>query len=169
MPQISDSFIDRLVALTSQASDIEYRQKAVDAYRRAALAVVPSQQSVAYDQELLTLIKNTPSGTAPSQATQIHDEIDATKNDVRLLVMRTNEIYSAVSRHLNPSTELYTLTAPPVTRTEHSRSLSQLALYGIVVLGLSLPLIVVLCLLHARMRDEEAGEFLSAGQAEAGT
>jgi hypothetical protein len=168
MPQISDSFIDRLVALTSQANDIEYRQKAVDNYRRAALAIVPSEQTVTYDQELLTLIKNTPSGTAPSQAAAIHNEIELTKSDVRLLVVRINEIYAAVSRHLNPSTELYTLVAPPVTRTEHSRSLPQLALYGTVVVAVALPLIVILCLLHARMRDEEADqEGLAAAQSEA--
>jgi hypothetical protein len=55
-----------------------------------------------------------------------------------------------------------------VTRTEHSRSLTQLALYGAVVVAVALPLIVILCLLHARVRDEEADEEgLASAQSEA--
>lgn len=158
MPQISDSFLDRLVTLTSQSSDVQYRQKLVDDYRRASQAVIPAQQATAYDQEVLTLVKSTASTPTSGEATGVRNEIISTKNEVKLLLGRVNNIYDVVSRNLSPSKELYTLTAPPVVRTEHSHSLSQLALFGVAVLALSLPVIVVLCLIHARVREEEANE-----------
>jgi hypothetical protein len=158
MPQISDSFLDRLVTLTSQSSDVQYRQKLVDDYRSASQAVIPAQQAAAYDQEVLVLVKSTASTPTSGEATGVRNEIISTKNEVKQLLGRVNNIYDAVSRNLSPSKELYTLTAPPVVRTEHSHSLSQLAVYGVAVLTLSLPVIVILCLIHARVREEEANE-----------
>lgn len=153
-PQLSESFLDRLVSMTSRTSDMQYRQKLVDDYRRAAMAVVPAEEAVAYDQEVLNLIRG--GGSSNVRGNDAQAEIAATRNDVRRLTDRVNEIYDAVSHDLNPSNELYTLTAPPVSRTQHARSLTQLALYGVVLLAVATPIIIVLCLLHARVREEEA-------------
>lgn len=167
MPQISDSFLDRLVTLTSQSSDVQYRQKLVDDYRSASQAVIPAQQAAAYDQEVLVLVKSTASTPSSGEAAGVRNEIISTKNEVKLLLRRVNNIYEAVSRNLSPSKELFTLTAPPVVRTEHSHSLSQLALFGVAVLALSLPVIIILCLIHARVREEEAIEpHEASGEAE---
>src|SRR6185369_16699492 len=57
MPQLSDSFIDRLVSLTRNAGDLEYRQKLIDQYQLASRAVIPEQQAVAYDEQMITLFK----------------------------------------------------------------------------------------------------------------
>jgi hypothetical protein len=156
--QISDSFLDRLVTLTTQSNDMEYRQKLVDDYRRASQAVIPAQQSVSYDQEVLAQFKDTANTTGSLQAADVRNEIEASQSEVKQLLRRVNNIYDAISNNLSPSKELYTLTAPPVVRTEHSRSLAQLGLYGIAVLALSLPVVVVFCLIHARVREEEASE-----------
>lgn len=158
MPQINDSFLDRLVALTSQSSDVQYRQKAVDDYRKATQAVIPAQEAVSYDQEVLALVKNTAVTAPPPPAGEVQTEIEATRGEVKQLVGQINDIYNTISRNLSPSKELYTPTAPPVARTEHARSFTQLALYGIALLALSLPLIVAFCLVHARLREEESAE-----------
>jgi hypothetical protein len=50
------------------------------------------------------------------------------------------------------------MTQPPITRVERSQNIVKLALYGVLFLLLSLPVIVVLCLLHNRVRQEEASE-----------
>jgi hypothetical protein len=158
MPQISDSFLDRLLALTSQSSDIQYRQKLADDYRRASTEIVPVQEAVAYDQEVLALVRSSPTAAAPGDAAEAAGEIVAMRNEVRQLLGRVNNIYDAVSTNLSPAKELYTLTAPPIARSEHSRSLSQLALYGVALIALAFPIIVILCLIHARVREEEANE-----------
>lgn len=157
-PQISESFIDRLMTLTSQTNDAQYRQRLVDDYRRAAQAVIPAEQAAAYDQEIVTVVKNGSTAPSPSQAAAVNGEIAAVQNESRKLLSHVNEIYTFISKNLHPSRELYTLTAPPVARTERARNLGRLALYGVALLAISLPVIVVLCLIHARIRDEEAAE-----------
>jgi hypothetical protein len=47
MPQLSDTFIDRLLALTTQSADTKYRQRLVDDYRLATTKMIPLQQAVA--------------------------------------------------------------------------------------------------------------------------
>ena len=39
----------------------------------------------------------------------------ASKADLRQLIVRVNEIYQGISQTLNPSRQLYSLTAPPMT------------------------------------------------------
>jgi hypothetical protein len=156
MPQISDSFLDRLLTLTSQASDIQYRQKLADEYRQASLDIIPAQEAVAYDQEVVALVKSPTVAAASGDAADATAKIVATRNEVKELLGRVNSIYDAVSANLSPAKELYTATAPPITRTEHTRSLMQLALYGVALVALSIPIIVILCLIHARIREEEA-------------
>lgn len=158
VPQISEGFLDRLVALTSQSSDVQYRQKLSDDYRHAAQLIIPAQQAVSYDQEVLNLVKTSTTAPTSPQAGDVRNEIVATQNQVKQLLGYVNEIYGSISSNLSPSKELYTLTAPPVARTEHARNLPQLALYGVGLLALSLPLIIIFCLIHARVREEEATE-----------
>lgn len=168
MPQISDTFLDRLVTLTSQASDIQYRQKLVDDYRLASQAVIPEQEAVSYDQEVLAQIKDTARAPGSLQAADARRELDAAQAEVKQLLGRVRNIYDSISNNLSPSKELFTMTAPPVVRTEHSHSLGQLALYGVAVVALSLPIIILVCLVHARVREEEATESDLATKAASG-
>jgi tetrahydromethanopterin S-methyltransferase subunit B len=158
MPQISDSFIDRLLSMTNLSGDLMFRQKLVTDYRRAAANIVPAQMNVDYDQEVIASVRNATPGTTSAQADNVRAEMVATRNEVRSLIANVNEIFEAVSRNLNPSTELYTLTAPPRNSIERTGSLPRLMLYGILVLLLSLPVIIALALLHARIREEETEE-----------
>jgi len=168
MPQVSESFIDRLVTLTLQSNDVQYRQKLADDYRHASQAIVPVREAVSYDQEILALVKAAGSGPPSAEAGAVQAEIAGTQSEVKRLVGGVNEIYHSVSNNLSPSKELYTLTAPPLTRTEHSRNLMQLVLYGVGLLALSLPLTIVFCLIHARIREEEATEgYVATREAEA--
>src|SRR5205085_9723707 len=54
MPQLSDTFLDRLVDLTSRASDSLYRQHMIDDLREASVNAIPRETAVAYDQTLLS-------------------------------------------------------------------------------------------------------------------
>ena len=103
--------------------------------------MIPAEQAAAYDQEAAC-----------------DGEGAAVQNESRKLLSHVNEIYTFISKNLHPSRELYTLTAPPVARMERARNAGRLALYGVALLAISLPIIVVLCLIHARIRDEEAAE-----------
>ena len=158
MPQLSDSFLDRLVTLTSQSADTLYRQKLVDEYRSAARETIPFEQEVAYDQQLLQEVRSGSAGGATISAAAVQAQITAAQQQVRHLIGNVNQIYQIVSRNLNASTQLFTTTAPPITRTERTRSLGRLGLYYVLILLLALPAIIVACLLHNRVREEDAAE-----------
>lgn len=165
MPQLSDSFLDRLVSLTARSADVNYRQTVADELRAASMRIIPAQQAVEYDQEVLTQLKSVPAGGARRDPASIGAEIESVRTEARTLIAKVNEIYKAMSRNLNPSTELYSVTTPPLTRVERSVSLPQLALYGILVVLAAFAAISVLCLMHSRFAGERRADAALAPEA----
>jgi hypothetical protein len=156
MPQLSDNFLDRLVALSKQATESQFRQQLVEEYQAAIRTTIPLEQTVSYEKRVLDEMKSGAMPAARTDAGVVRAEIDGATNEVRVLIAKVNEVYRLLSRNLNPTTQLVSLGgAPPTTRIERTRSLSRLALYGVVLMLISLPVIVLLCLLHNRMREEE--------------
>lgn len=157
MPQLSDSFIDRLVSLTTNSVDTAYRQNAVNDYRSALMKVIPEQEAVAYDRQVLDEMR-APANSRPSSAEFIHEQTERARADVRRLVLNVNEIHEELSRHLTPSTELFSASGTPITRIDRGASLGRLFLIGLLITLASLPLIILGCVLHNRVREEEANQ-----------
>ena len=156
MPQLSDTFLDRLIALSKQAVDSQYRQKLIDEYRLAANATIPLQQAVNYQKQVLEQVKTGAATGARADGQTVAAEINTSTAEVRQLIGKVNEVYQLLSRNLNPSTQLFSLAGPPTTRIERARSVTRLLLYGVLLLLVALAVIVMLCLLHNRMREEDA-------------
>jgi hypothetical protein len=163
MPQISDTFLDRIVDLVGKSADTQYRQHLVDGCRETMEAVIPIEQAVSYDTSLLG---NAKGGLTAGSAdrTAISSEIEGIRTDLRSLVVAMNDIYRGISRNVYSTSQLVTLTAPPSTRVAHAVDPVRLLLWGIVVMLIALPLTVIGCLLHNRVREEEsqAEEFAGA-------
>lgn len=157
VPQLSDSFIDRLIQFTATAKDTEYRQKVADDYRKAAVGIVPAEEAVAYDRSVVTAVRSASGGDNMSREL-VEQQIGGTRAEVRALVVKVHEIYKTLSRNLNPSKELVTITGTQTTRVERALSIKRLALYGVLTCLIALPIIVLLCLIHNRVREEEAGD-----------
>jgi len=157
MPQLSDSFIERLIQLTSSSTDHEFRQKLAERYREAAVAVAPLERATAYDRSVLELMRR-----AGADGTITRDEADkqigTTRMEVRQLVDVVHEIYQKISANLNPSTELMRVTAEPSRYTERSIEAKKLALIGVLIWLAALPIVIMTCLLHHRVREEEEVE-----------
>lgn len=160
MPQLTDTFLERLIGLSKQAVDSEYRQKLVDDYRSALAATIPLQEAVNYQKQVLAEIRSGAAIGPRLDKSAVHDEIKGSTAEVRRLIGKTNEIYQLVSRTLSPSTQLFSVVGPPTTRIERTRTLSRLALYGVVILLIALPLVVLSCFLHNRVREEEAAQVI---------
>jgi hypothetical protein len=155
IPQISDTFFDRLMQITSNSADREYRQRLADRYREAVEAVAPLEQAVEYDRSVLALVRGTgPGGGVTRESVQ--QQIGATRQEVRQLVIQIHQIYKALSANLNPSTELITVTGAPTTRVERTLSITRIALYGLLTLFIAFPVILFACLVHNRIREEDA-------------
>lgn len=155
IPQISDTFFDRLLQITSNSADREYRQRLADRYREAVEAIAPLEQSVEYDRSVLALVRATgPGGGVTRESVQ--QQIGATRQEVRQLVVQIHQIYKVLSANLNPSTELITVTGAPTTRVERTLSIKRIALYGFLTLFIAFPIILFACLVHNRIREEDA-------------
>ncbi|HKR64896.1 MAG TPA: hypothetical protein VJZ00_14275 [Thermoanaerobaculia bacterium] len=155
MPQISDSFLDKLMQITTSSADHEYRQRLADAYREIAVGIVPIEQSVSYDRSVLELVRSAGGGgTLPRDAAA--QQIATTRQEARQLVTKIREMYDVLSTNLTPSTELMTVTGAPTSRVERTINIRQLGLYGILTCFIALPLIIFACLVHNRIREEEA-------------
>jgi hypothetical protein len=161
MPQLNESFIDRLISLTSNYGDSEYRQRLTDDYRRASLSILPLEQAVAYDRSVVAAMRS-PGASDGITREQARQDIDAARSEVRNLVLKVHEIYRLLSRSLNPSKELLTVTGGQSTRVERAVGIKRLALYGILTCFIALPIIVILCLIHNRIREEEAEDDLGS-------
>ena len=158
MPQLSDTFLDRLMSLTGRATDAQYRQNLVDDFRKAVADTIPLKQAVAYDTQVLEELRK-PSGPATSlSASAVQAQVDQTRAEVAQLINKMNELFQVVSRNMTPSTQLFTLTGPPSTRTLRSVSVPRLALYGLLLFLFSIPTLIAFCLLHNRVREEEAAK-----------
>lgn len=156
MPQVSDTFIDRMAQLLNQSADVSFRQHLVSELRGIQKAMFPVQEAVRYDQEMVHDLSTPlpPTTTVKNVAAEVED----VRNDAKLLVGKVNDIYQVMSRNLNPETLLFTQTATPSTTVLRNLTLSKLALIGVLVLLIALPVIFVFCLLHNRVREEEKDE-----------
>jgi hypothetical protein len=157
MPQLSESFLERLIQLTSNKEDVVYRQALAERYHEASLNTIALQEAVSYHQTILSFVRSAPKGD-PLTRNVVDQQILATRNEVRALVMKMHEIYRDLSRNLNPSTELISRTGVPTTRVSRSISIKQLALYGVLTAFLALPVLIFFCLLHNRVREEDEAE-----------
>lgn len=157
MPQIDNSFLERLVALTNNSQDFAFRQTIVSDLQAESLKIVPLRGEEQYYRSLLDSLQRR-GGQAPArpeQTAQIRQQILGVFDEAIETTNQVNEIYHLVSQNLNPSTVLYSTTAPPVTRHESSAaSGSQLVLIFALLLLLTLPLAIVGSFLHHRFTQD---------------
>lgn len=158
MPQLSDSFLERVIQMTTNTADVAYRKALTENFRLAAIRVIPMQHAVAYDRAVLEVVKSAGTGTTSITREAVNQQLIATREEVRRIVVQVHEIHASVSRNMNPSTQLLSLIGVPATRLERSIGFRKLALYGILTCFIALPIIVILCLLHNRVREEQAAE-----------
>jgi hypothetical protein len=156
MPQINEGFLDRLMQLAARSVDSEFRQRLAEEYRTESLLVGPMQETVAYDRDVLALIRSTNGGSSTPPAA-VASSIATLRSDVRTLAVKIGEIHKNVSENLTPAAGLLTTYATSA-RVERGVSLKRLAMYGILTLAIALPTLVVLCLLHANIKREEDEE-----------
>lgn len=159
-PQLSESFLERLVAITSSSGDMAYRQRLVDDYRVAATRVIPLEAAVAYDREVIAQLRSAPSSSNGVTAAVVEQEINQMQAQLQDAVQKMNELYATISRNLEPDTHLFTTIGVPSTRSDRAIEPLRLAGLGVLILLLSLPLIIAGVLIHNRMRQEDEAEQL---------
>lgn len=159
VPQLSESFLDRLVRMANNSSDLEYRQRMVDEIRNASLATVPLESTVAFDEQVIAQAASAASGGAnPAMQAALRAQYDAARRRAIAAVNDVNEIYGLLSRNLQPSAQLFTLVGPSTSRIERTLSPMRLALGGLITLLVAIPVLIAAAFIHSRFvreRDED--------------
>jgi len=161
-PQLSESFLDRLVTLTGRSGDAGYRQRLTDEYRNAMTATVPLQRAVAYDIVVVHQARNGAASGGRIDANAVRAQIVSARTEASELVRKMNELYVLVSANISPSAQLYTITSPPTTEIVRAISVVRLAVLSLLAMLIAFPMIVLGCVLHDRLREEEAAEAVEA-------
>lgn len=158
-PMLSDTFLDRLVDLTSDSRDKEYRQKTIGEYRQRSLAILPLEQELAYYISLRHRLNASASVPRPGLASA---SVSAQQEEILTRFLETlsalERIYNQISQSQNSSGSLYTITGTPVQRTERTASIPRLLLNGALALLLTIPLFLVAAFVHYRLQRESAEE-----------
>jgi hypothetical protein len=163
--QLSDSFLDRVIQLAREAQDSVYRQKLLDAINRLyEEQLSPLEKEAAYYDEAaqnmpnIAAIAPVNTATRAAELEQVRARAEAAHAAVARSVQQVSAIYTSLSQNLNPETELFSRTGPIDTATSRPISLSKLFIVGVLVALMSLPMIIIGCLIHARVRKEEEEE-----------
>ena len=159
MPQLGESFLDRLLEMSTMNSDVGYRQQLTDRIIRESVAVAALEREQAYYEDLSRSVADlgsrSPDAGRESELTIIKARFQGAFDQVVTAVDEVNAIYDELStQNLNPTTLLYTVTAPFTMRTQRALSLRTVGLYGILVFMLSLVLVPLGCLLHGYFQRE---------------
>lgn len=155
-PQLSNTFIDRLMEITADSTDSSYRQDLANEYRTESLELGPIQLAVSYDRTLLEFVRGAARGGGIDASTAA-SSIARSRQEIRNIAVKVHEIHRDLSRALSPATQLVTTSASS-SRVERTVSLKRLGLYGFLLLALALPVVVIVSLIHNHMRDEEDEE-----------
>jgi hypothetical protein len=115
VPQVSDSFIDRLMEMSAatQASESEYRRNLTNRFIEASEQAAVAEREIGYYDDLLKQLATgpSPSGTIGMEVltarfTNVFEMLNET-------VDRVQKLYNAISvQTLNPSRRLYSVTRP---------------------------------------------------------
>jgi hypothetical protein len=155
---VSDDFIERVVGLAQNAADRAYRQRQVDEIRTAALLAVPVRSGVTYQEQLLSEVRSGGASASAIPAAQIAAERDRLAQRLGQIATDLIEIRDVLSRSLNASGQMYTITSPVVAVTERGVSLQRLALGGILAVILVTLLAMAAAFIHYRLQSEESEE-----------
>ena len=155
-PQISETFIDRIVSMATQSTDVRYRQDSVQRIVTESMGVVPYEAEASYYRTVLAKLSSGGGNTLSRE--DARRQLTAIYNDSLWAIDRLSEIHRLLSKNLNPSNVMYSITVPPTLRSERTVTVNRLILYGILLGIITLPLIVAGCLIHNRIREEEEEE-----------
>ncbi len=163
IPQFGESFLDRLVALSTQNNDIKYRQDLTDKIIDEAMPTATLDREVMYYEELIKDFKGLGAGGSGAERAAAIQIVKNRTNEAMDGILRAldqiNTIYLELSaQNLNPQTILYRVTTPFTTRTERSFTLRTAALYGALVMLLALILVPVGCLVHHYFKSDIVGQ-----------
>jgi hypothetical protein len=163
IPQFSESFLDRLIQMTAENNDVEFRQEFIERVTKEGLKAVALEKDAAYYDDLIGALRGAlreEGRTVRSEVRQRAAEVVKAKaaetvTDLTRALDQVNAIYTDLSAHnLNPGTLLYAVTQPFRVSTTRTLGLRALAIAGLLVFILATILSAAVVLAYGYIRRE---------------
>ena len=161
IPQFGDLFLDRLIDMSRQQVDIEYRQELTDQVIEAGHRVATLGREVAYYGDLSARLEESSNGRSgllggrEQMAATIEARTRAMFDEVSKAIDQVGAIYDELSAYnLNPNSLLYEIEAPFREQVDRSVSMPEVALGALLVFAVSLFLVPLAFMTYAYFRRE---------------
>jgi hypothetical protein len=152
-PQLSESFIDRLVQLSTQSIDVKYRQDLTKKIIEDGLVLAELSRQASYYESMQRSFTSARVGANSSAESEVTRRTDQAFDDLTRSMDQIQAIYALIcQQNLNPDTVLYSIMSPFSVRTTSSLSVRTSLLYLFVTLFGAMIVIPLACLAHAYFR-----------------
>ena len=147
IPQVSDTFLDRIMDLSRQNNDTKYRQEMTEKIIEEGMTATAQGRDVPYYEELLQHLPSGGFNAAAGAAIRIsakgvYDQLTKTIDQV-------NTFYVDLSaQNLNAQSMLYAQAEPFMDYSQRSLAPGSILMYGVLTFLLSLFLVPLACLAH---------------------
>jgi hypothetical protein len=152
-PQLSESFIDRLVQMSTQSIDVDYRQALTKRIIDDGMVLAELKRQAEYYELMRRAFAAVQGRAEGSVAADVTRRMGQAFDDVARSLDQVQAFYAQISQqNLNPDTVVYTVTTPFLVRTTSALSFSTMLLYTIAVLLAAMIMIPLACLAHDYFR-----------------
>jgi hypothetical protein len=150
-PQLDQSFLDRIMGLSTAKEDSEYKRKITDRVIEESERMAARGREAAYYEDLARELRTSsrrtsgPADMVPFIKSRTAEAFDEIVKGIE----QTAAIYKELSAlNLNPSTTVFAVTEPFEQRTQWSLTARTVVLYLLLFLALTLILAPIGCLIH---------------------
>lgn len=160
IPQISDTFLDRIIAMSSQtqASDLEYRKRLTDRIIKEGEALFELERSTSYYEGLEKTVRAGSRDTSAAQEATIRTQLRSAFEALVVAVNRLITLYDEVSaQRLNPAAMLYAVSDPFTIKTQRAMTSSTAVLFLAFAALFTLVVAPVGCAIHQSKRRAVQG------------
>jgi hypothetical protein len=151
MPQIDQSFLDRLMTLSTARADSEYRRKLTDRIITETDKLAAMNRQSTYYEDLVGELRGAVGRQvgSPEAVGLIKSRSTEAFNEITKGIEQTAAIYREISAlNLNPSTTVFAVTGPFALQTQRSLTVRTVGLYFVLIMMLTLILVPIGCLVH---------------------
>jgi len=137
IPQLGDSFFDRLIELGTKGDDTAYRQTMVNKSTDVGMRLVDFEKERSYYEDLISVFEGASKRSNPAVQKQFldvfHERYPKTFEELLATIDNVNLFYDTLSQqNLNPTSLLVEITVPPSVNTESSLAGSRLLVVAVV-------------------------------------
>lgn len=155
IPQFGDSFLDRIVEMSTQGNDVQFRQEIATRIVEEGLKVAGIDKKVQYYNSLIETMRKNSNGDSKHLeiVALIKTRFTEIEADILTSLDQMNAIYFSISKNnLRPQTELYVITDPITVEQYKTFFNKKVVLAGVLFVIISILLTLLGCFIHFSVR-----------------